>query len=239
MGGMISLELIASLAEGRFAEAFPDTRDRRVLSVSLMVTQAAGALKTLMGLPPITKQGITLISPLASARQRERAGVSIAFRPSWFYGQARDKFGALLLNEEGKPMSNASVMAARSNLAEKAKQEAGFTGQSMSWAGVLGQLTAVTTHHVSRERLARVAQLDTPVLVVSCTHDNLVRPRNQYVLAKGPLAPVVFEHLHLEDTAHVVIYEREHEVNAAISRVINEAETNAKLTPSGVSMARL
>jgi pimeloyl-ACP methyl ester carboxylesterase len=240
MGGMITLELIASLAEGRFSEAFPDVRDRRFLSISLMVTQAAGVLKTVMGLPPITKTGITMISPLVSANERIKAAAEVAFRPSWFYGEAKDKDGVVKLDANGRPRRNVEVLAERSSNAEKAKVDEGFTGPSISLSGVVGQIMAITTHHVSRERLKKVALLEAPMLIVSCSHDNLVRPRNQYILAKGPLAPVVFEHLHLEDAGHAVIIEKVHEVNDAIGRIIVEAEANAQLqTPSTVTMARL
>lgn len=237
MGGMISLELIASLAEGRFSDAFPDIRDRRVLSVSLMVTQAAGAVKTMMGLPPITKAGAAMISPFVSASERAEAAGTVAFRPSWFYGKAKDKNGVVQVDENGKPRRNFQVMVERSNMHEQAKVDDGFMGPSYSVAGIFGQIMAISTHHVSRERLARVALLEAPMLIVSVSHDNLVRPRNQYILAKGPLAPAVYEHLHLKDAGHAVTIESVHEVNDAIGRVTAEAEANALLTPPSVVLA--
>jgi len=58
-------------------------------------------------------------------------------------------------------------------------------------AGVYGQLAAVTTHYVSKDRLAVIKKAGIPVVIMTGTDDTLVRPINSHIL-KSILEPAEF-----------------------------------------------
>lgn len=87
-------------------------------------------------------------------------------------------------------------------------------------SGAIGQLAAVLRHHIGKERLSRIRDAPYPVLVVTGTEDNLVRPSNSRYLAgqlDGQLE--IFE-----GVGHALPYQEADRYNQTLHTFILKAE---------------
>ncbi|ORY05978.1 alpha/beta-hydrolase [Basidiobolus meristosporus CBS 931.73] len=86
-------------------------------------------------------------------------------------------------------------------------------------AGIYGQLSAVMRHYVSKDRLHKIRDFGYPILVVTGTEDNLIRPTNSHYLAKELNARLeVFE-----NSGHAIPAEQEDRYNSLILEVMEGA----------------
>eukprot|EP00298_Acanthocystis_sp_HF-20_P020252 c24971_g1_i1.p1 GENE.c24971_g1_i1~~c24971_g1_i1.p1 ORF type:complete len:350 (-),score=145.26 c24971_g1_i1:23-1072(-) len=220
MGGMITLEILASLAEGKFDSIF--TADfipnppRKFLSASLLVTQSVGWRK-FSGLPPLSgfKNATRIWNPFQSRAEKVQANMEITFTPKWLNSQS-----GKLHPKTQKPLTNRELIIRRGAKHFYSKKEEGFPpGPTLK--GAAGQTWAIASHCVSQERLNKISQAHTPILVVAADKDRLVQYSSQKLLLKQ-LKP--FEYLLLENSPHGVNEERSEEVNQAILRLFTHAE---------------
>jgi len=220
MGGMIALEMLASLAEGRFADIV--SKEDRFLSASLLVTQGVGWRNPQLGMPPLAYWRImaSAVFPRGlSARARMYRGLEQAFSREWLRADSGQTHP-----QTGIPLTNGHVLARRGAKLWYAKKAEGVSPTN-SFAGYLGQVAALATHSVAPARLTRLAQQlnnACPVLVVCAGRDNLVKYEAQRSLACA-LLPAVTEMLDLPNGSHAVNEEHVDEFHSALLRVLFSA----------------
>lgn len=220
MGGMYSLEMLAGLAEGTFADVAPGSQT--FLSASLMVTQTAGLRQGAKGLVPLGFfQSVASASqPGISPRAKIYRGMEQAFSRHWLRAES-----GMRHPKTGAALTNGQLMARRGAKQYHAKRNDGVDPENggASW---LAQVLAIATHRVSPARLqhlARTMQGRCPLLVVCAGRDKLVNPEAQVGVAAA-LKPAVTELLMLPESSHGVTDECRDEVNAAIVRLVQCAE---------------
>jgi len=86
----------------------------------------------------------------------------------------------------------------------------------MSLAGLSGHLRTVSTHYVSVRRLHTLRDSRVPTIVLTGTHDELVRPENSRILGKELEAELIV----FEGAGHVINVEVKNEFNDHIVRNI-------------------
>lgn len=88
--------------------------------------------------------------------------------------------------------------------------EKAFTYGYAPFQGFVSQIAAVLTHRVQEKRLATLKGV--PTLVITGTHDSMVRPSNSYAIAKIlDVEPVV-----LHGRGHHLAWECPEEINKLI-----------------------
>jgi surfactin synthase thioesterase subunit len=97
----------------------------------------------------------------------------------------------------------------------------------MSIPGLRGHLRAVSTHYVSKHRLKQIKSFGAPILVVTGTHDHLVRAKNSYKLSEV-LEPDEF--LVFEGAGHAVNMECLEDFCEAVVRNVKRAEDKGNST---------
>lgn len=78
--------------------------------------------------------------------------------------------------------------------------------------GIIGQIASTLTHHVSRERLSKLAKSDCRIIVMTGTIDNLVRPSNSVYLAKALKAEIII----FEGAGHCLFVEEPARYNSLV-----------------------
>jgi len=188
------------------------------------VTQAVGWRVPWRGLPPLDYIFTTasVFSPSASAKAKMFRGMEQAFSRKWMRtdsGQKHPKTGASL--------TNGQVVARREAKNWFSKKAEGIPPDGSN-AGWLGQVSALASHYVSPARLeALVPHLREkccPLLLICAGLDKLVRYSNQQHLSRS-LKPALTELLNFQHGSHMVSYEHEEEVNAAIGRLLDLCES--------------
>lgn len=218
MGGMLALEMLAGLSEGAFRDLTPRTRFR---SAALLVTQSCG-WRAPRGTVPLAYPWSLLLlrlTPGLSMRARMFRSLEPIFSRRWLRaesGESHPKTGAAL--------TNGQLLVRRGGREARAKQAEGVPPLG-TLRGVLGQAAAVATHHVSADRLRRLAEHIAgacPLLVVCAGRDTMVRYEAQRRLAAslGPASPQVLD---LADAYHGVTDQMRDEVNSALLRLFASA----------------
>eukprot|EP00808_Paulinella_micropora_P018823 g31890.t1 len=233
MGGMIALELMSRLLEGKYDRflACDDQRcmcklgvdevaaRRRFRSCALLVTQATG-WRRLSGLPALSRASlldyIRSRDPRRSSKSKMYKGLEQAFSKDWLQADSGTTHP-----ETGAKLTNAQVVARRGAKLHHAKRKEGVPNPEGTLAGMVAQLLALATHHVSNTRLAALREVGLPLLVVGADSDRLVQHISHRLLAKK-LAP--FEYLHIEAGSHAVPVQHARETNAALERLFAAAE---------------
>eukprot|EP00301_Raphidiophrys_heterophryoidea_P009406 c13822_g1_i1.p1 GENE.c13822_g1_i1~~c13822_g1_i1.p1 ORF type:complete len:363 (-),score=73.03 c13822_g1_i1:115-1071(-) len=224
LGGMVALEMLAMLAEGSYTPRALPLRSSQFQSACLMVTQATG-WRSLRGLPPLFRLTGAFASFLTSTSPLERAHTVLAVA----YNKSFLKSPAYLVAQPatlathprtGQILTNSDVFLRIATKQYLEKTSSGFRGEQ-SFRGMLSQMSAVATHHVSSRRLKQVVSAGTPMLVVGASHDRLVRFSNHKRLAELLDA----RKLMIDGAAHCVKDENLHEVIQAIMALFQFAET--------------
>ncbi|KAI9105516.1 Alpha/Beta hydrolase protein [Phlyctochytrium arcticum] len=164
MGGMISQELILLAPAGTFA------------AVALISTHAGG---TIPPLKTIWKLGPQILFPRErSIDENIDTFCDLVFAPRWVNAKP-DNDPEFATNKERM----FSVM--RKVYAEKGLQ---------TDKGRKGQMAAIKQHKVSPERLAQIGRLHIPIIVMTGTEDNLIRPNNSHHIARSINCPIEIFH---------------------------------------------
>jgi len=98
--------------------------------------------------------------------------------------------------------------------------------------GVIGQMGAVSTHYVSIDNLKKLQQSGIPIVIMTGTDDNLVKPSNSHSL-KEYLKPAEF--LVFEGAGHAVNVECFDEFNACILRNMKRAIIDTSSSPPTIT----
>lgn len=225
MGGMYGLELVAGLAEGKYSKWQGLAHSKRFLSVSFTVTQAVG-WRSYHGLPPlIALAGVMLqsVDPRRSERSKMYKGMEQAFSQSWLRAASGSSH-----SRTAESLSNGQVLSRRGARVFYAKKDQGFNPVAPAH-GVLAQVSAIATHHVSQKRLRQICDTGCPILVVGAMGDLLVKYR-QHVALDRSLKP--FEFLDLgEGASHGVTDQHAGRLNDAIDRLFSKAEGDGEGQP--------
>jgi pimeloyl-ACP methyl ester carboxylesterase len=192
-------------------------------SVTLMVTTSIGALR-LFGIPPVSGIAINAkawLDPRLDTKQRGDLQMEMNFRRRWLEADS-DK----LHPRTGARMTNRQAVTRLAARIYFGKRKDGVR-PNPTFMGMLRQLSAVVTHHLSSERLERIRShmasslSKPPILVIAATEDHLVRHSTGSSWLLKALAPS--EYLVVE-SGHGVNIEGANEVNEAMARLFALAE---------------
>ncbi|KAI8610529.1 Alpha/Beta hydrolase protein [Chytriomyces sp. MP71] len=188
---------------GMIAQELAIQRPEVVASLTLTSTHAGRTLPPLKGLVTIPHM-LTMKDPAA----RAAASRDLIFTQEWLEKPSK--------KEKGKTNREAitAVFMSRSAVTPPP-----------SLNGVLGQLAAVLTHHVSQLRLQTIVLARIPVLVCTGTWDNLILPSNSDFLAKALNAKV---YRIFVGGGHAVIEDFCDDYNAMLEQFIADIEMGKK-----------
>ncbi|KAJ3060207.1 hypothetical protein HDU98_003804 [Podochytrium sp. JEL0797] len=164
----------------------------RVASLTLTSTHAGDLLVPLPAVVAVPRLMVTT-DPV----QKMEGLIRLLFPPAW-------------LELEANGVTNREVM-------REVFVRRGKTVPVQTPMGAIGQLFAAISHHVSPARLKAIADSQIPVMVVTGTWDNLVRPANSYYLVRH-LKPRVFRVF--EGAGHAVATEYYQEYNALLKEFV-------------------
>lgn len=218
LGGMVCQELLL-MAPKRFN------------SVALISTHAGGVMGTI---PPVTgvvpffrtcsgfrevdivNAGLELLFPRIHLEEIASSDRNYGdYPPSQSLTTNRDHYAYLFIRRSRKYI------------------EAGLVPE-FRFSGILHQIAAIVTHHISWARLERMRSYQVEILVVSGKQDVLLGYRNSRLLAEA----LCGRWLHYGDAGHGVAEQYADEVNAAIEQTIKQGEERAKDKPFIVSQRK-
>lgn len=201
MGGMISLEMV---------DAAPD----RFASLTLTSTTAKRNMPTWAAISSLSKITFFYSDP----RDKLNAAMELVYPEAWLVQKPSDadKAGKYSTNRE-MAIANFIAHTRRSRL--------------QTLRGNIGQTAACLRHSFSDARLAKIKASGLPVMVVTGTWDNLVRPTYSYHLKKQ-LEPR-FELF--EGSGHAIPEEQPERYN----RILDEHFTQAAAASASSSTAKL
>jgi len=202
MGGMIATELaLMIVSESAKNHSTEKSETMHISTLTLAVTHSGG---------PYASAPLSGIVKLLSAATKK----TIEERGSTMLPMI---YSTRFLNEEvekgpdGKAITNYDVLladlVARSHL-----------DPPQTKIGMIGHISAISTHYVSNKRLKILKEKKIPILIMTGTVDHLVRPINSHRLKKV-LEPVEF--VVFEGAGHGIIRECNSEFNAALLRPCN------------------
>jgi pimeloyl-ACP methyl ester carboxylesterase len=194
MGGMIAQELALLAPE-------------RLKSLCLCVTHSGG----LHALPPVS--GLWIMSQTVFSDMKTEAELLMKL-------QFSERFLSAKAANQGPETNKTNRDVLIEDFYLKRKKEG-----APSMRGLIGQISAVSRHYISRERLRylkqKLTEQNAPILLMTGTKDNLVKPINSFILKEIlDVKLLVFE-----GAGHMIHIECESAFNQIVHRHISSPTT--------------
>ncbi|CAG8543059.1 6662_t:CDS:10 [Ambispora leptoticha] len=193
------VHLVGVSMGGMIAQEMAYARPEYFQSLCLTSTHAGGCV------PPLT--GVLTIMRSMFIRDRHKKipiMIKLLFPPSWLDSPAP---------------SGSSFETNKAHLMEELRRQIQLTNPT-TLTGSVGQIAAVLSHGVSRERLIQIRENIPRILVITGTWDNLVNPKNSYYLGEELQADLQI----FEGSGHALPTEQAERYNMALEDHFRKAE---------------